>query len=39
MKKRLNDPEEMEHQLLNFIYAMACCIVFMGSMWMIGVIP
>lgn len=39
MKKFLIDPEEQTHQLLNFIYAMTCCIVFLGGMMLLGIAP
>ena len=39
MKKFLTDPEEQEYQLLNFIYALVCCNVFIGGLWMLGIAP
>ena len=28
-----------EDRLLNFIYALVCCIMFIGGMWALGVTP
>ena len=28
-----------EDRLLNFIYALACCNVFMGGLWLLGIVP
>lgn len=39
MKKFLTDPAEQEHQLLNAVYALLCCNVFIGIMWLLGIVP
>ena len=39
MKKFLPDSKEQEHQLLNAIYALLCCNVFIGIMWLLGIAP
>lgn len=30
---------DTEDRLLNFILAVTCCLVFIGGMWLVGVVP
>lgn len=31
------DPDEVEYQLVNFIFALVCVNIFVGGMWLFGV--
>ncbi len=39
MKKFLSTPEGLEFSLLNFIYALVWCNLFIGALWVFGITP
>ncbi len=35
----IRDPKEREHQLINFIFALIMCNVFIGGLYLAGIAP
>lgn len=35
----IRDPNEREHQLVNFIFALLMCNVFIGGLYLMGIAP